>query len=108
MRNSEGAVKSVRENIVLALQSLPETRGKIAFNEFTNDIIKLADMPWGSPAGKWSEVDELHMGEWLAARTLPSMPRTTLEEGMRMVAARYTYHPVREYIRACHGTARRA
>lgn len=102
IRNSEGVVKSVRENIVLALQSLPETRGQIAFNEFTNDVIKLADMPWGSAAGKWSEVDELHMGEWLCrAQYLPSMPRNTLEEGMRMVAARYTYHPVREYVRSC-------
>ena len=96
-----GAIKAVRENVVLALQSLPETRGKIAYNEFTNDVFKLAAMPWGSPAGKWSEVDELQMGEWLVRKHwLPSMPRTTLEEGMRMVAVRSQYHPVREYIQA--------
>lgn len=99
IRNEDGAPRSVRENIVLALQSIPVVRGKIAFNEFTNDIIKLADMPWGSPAGKWTEVDELLMGEWLVRQHgLPSMPRTTLEEGMRMVATRNQYHPVREYL----------
>lgn len=100
IRNPDtGAIKAARENIVLALQSLPEVRGQIAFNEFTNDIIKLRAMPWGSPAGKWSEVDELLMGEWLVrAHYLPSMPRTTLEEGMRMVATRHQYHPVREYL----------
>jgi putative DNA primase/helicase len=98
-----GAIKAVRENVVLALMSLPQTAGKIAYNEFTNDIIKLADMPWGSPAGKWSEVDELHMGEWLVRKHwLPSMPRTTLEEGMRMVAVRNQYHPVRQYLRGLH------
>ena len=99
LRNDEGAPRAVRENVVLALQSLPEVRGLIAFNEFSNDIIKLAAMPWGSPAGKWSEVDELLMGEWLVRSVfLPSMPRTTLEEGMRMVATRHQYHPVRQYL----------
>lgn len=100
IRNQEGAAKPVRENVVLALQSIPQVRGKIAFNEFTNDIIKLQDMPWGSPAGKWTEVDELLMGEWLVrTHYLPSMSCTTLEEGMRMVATRHQYHPVREYLK---------
>ncbi|WP_372826516.1 VapE domain-containing protein [Polaromonas sp.] len=101
IRNEDGAPRAVRENVVLALQSLADVRGKIAFNEFSNDIIKLADMPWGSPAGRWTEVDELLMGEWLVRKhSLPSMPRTTLEEGMRMVATRNQYHPVREYLAA--------
>lgn len=109
IKNGEGQIKAVRENVVLALQSIPETRGKIAYNEFTNDVFKMAAMPWGSAAGKWSEVDELLMGEWLVrSHYLPSMPRTTLEEGMRMVATRNQYHPVREYIEAQEwdGTAR--
>ncbi|HYE41743.1 MAG TPA: VapE domain-containing protein, partial [Ramlibacter sp.] len=100
LRNDDGQVRVARENVVLALQSLPQVKGKIAFNEFSNDVIKLADMPWGSPAGKWSEVDELLMGEWLVrSQYFPSMPRTTLEEAMRMVATRHQYHPVREYLR---------
>lgn len=101
IKTAEGAIKPVRENVVLALQSLPEVVGKIAFNEFANDIIKLEAMPWGSPAGKWSEVDELLMGEWLCrAHWLPSMPRGTLEEAVRMVATREQYHPVRKYLQA--------
>lgn len=99
IKSSEGAIKVIRENVVLALQCIPETAGKIAFNEFANDIIKLVDMPWGSPAGKWSEVDELLMGEWLCrSHYLPSMPRGTLEEAVRMVAQRHMYHPVRQYL----------
>lgn len=94
-----GAIKAVRENVVLALQCLPETKGKIAFNEFTNNVVKLADMPWGSPAGEWSEVDELLMGEWLCRKHwLPSMAQTTLVEATRMVAHRHQYHPVRKYL----------
>jgi putative DNA primase/helicase len=100
IRGEDGKPRVARENVVLALMSLPEVRGQIAFNEFSNDIIKLSAMPWGSPAGKWTEVDELLMGEWLVrTQYFPSMPRTTLEEGMRMVATRHQYHPVREYVR---------
>lgn len=109
LKNDQGAVKPARENVVLALQCLPETHAKIAFNEFTNDVFKLADMPWGSPRGKWTEVDELLMGEWLCrSHYFPSIPRTTLEEGMRMVATRHQYHPVREYLHGLKwdGTAR--
>jgi putative DNA primase/helicase len=107
LTSKSGATVAVRENVVLALDGIPdkgipgiaEVQGVIAYNEFTNDIVKLKDTPWGTPAGTWDEVDELLMGEWLVREHwLPPMPRGTLEEGMRMVAYRHRYHPVREYL----------
>lgn len=111
LETEKGAIKACRENVVLALDGLelPNGRGRvrgiaaaegvIAYNEFTNDVMKLRDAPWGSPAGVWDEVDELLMGEWLTRQHwLPSMPRGTLEEAVRMVAYRHRYHPVREYL----------
>lgn len=100
----------VRENVVAALEGVrcadgvwlpgePEAVGCVGFNEFTNDIIKLRDTPWGAEAGLWEEVDELLMGEWLVRKLdLPSCARGTLEEAVRMVATRHRYHPVREYL----------
>ena len=102
--SSQGSIKAVRENVVLALDGLPdeglpganEASGVIAYNEFTNDVVKLKASPWGTPAGVWEEVDDLLMGEWLTREHwLPSMPRGTLEEAVRMVAYRHRYHPVR-------------
>lgn len=111
LETEKGSIKACRENVVLAVDGieLPEGRGRvrgirevegvIAFNEFTNDVMKLRDAPWGSPAGVWDEVDELLMGEWLTRHHwLPSMPRGTLEEAVRMVAYRHRYHPVRQYL----------
>lgn len=111
LETEKGAIKACRENVVLALDGveLPHGRGRlrgiaevegvVAFNEFTNDVMKLRAPPWGSPAGVWDEVDELLMGEWLTRHHwLPSMPRGTLEEAVRMVAYRHRYHPVREYL----------
>lgn len=104
-------IKPIRENIMVALDGvhskegrrevpgMPEVEGLIAFNEFTNDLMKLSPTPWNTPAGEWAEVDELLMGEWLMRNTgLPSMARATLEEAVRMVAYRHRYHPVRQFL----------
>lgn len=105
LTSDKGAIKAVRENVVLALDGLPglpgiaEAAGVIGFNEFTNDIIKLKDAPWGSGKGIWSEVDDLLIGEWLVREHfMPSMPRGTLEEAVRIVAYRRRYHPVRAWL----------
>jgi len=105
--NNKGEIRPVRENLVLALDGIPSqgispaegALGTIAYNEFTNDVMKPRATPWGTPDGVWTEVDELKMGEWLVRQhRLPSMPRSTLEEAVRMVAYNRRYHPVRDYL----------
>lgn len=113
LTSSTGAIKAVRENAVLALDGLPdkgvpgapEADGVIAFDEFSNNVIKLKPTPWGTEAGAWQEEDELEMGSWLA-RTLylPPMPRGTLEEATLMVAKRHKVHPVRQAVERLRGT----
>lgn len=113
--SASGAIKAVRENVVLALDGqalddgtwlpgIEEAAGLIAFNEFTNDVIKTRDTPWGTAAGLWDEVDELEMGNWLTrVHWLPSMPRGTLEEAVAMVAKRHRFHPVRQQFERLRG-----
>jgi len=111
--NAKDATLAVRENVVLALDGLPEkgvkgvpaADGLIAFNEFTNNVELTRPAPWGSEAGPWGEADELLMGEWLVREhMLPSMPRGTLEEAVLMVARRHAYHPPRQQMLAMQGT----
>jgi putative DNA primase/helicase len=109
------SIKPVRENAVLALDgmALPdggwlpgaaEAAGVIAFNEFTNDVMKLKPTPWGTPAGVWDEVDELELGAWLTrVHLLPPMSRQTLEEAVTMVARRHRYHPARAHFEGLRG-----
>ncbi|EYC51712.1 conjugal transfer protein TraC [Hylemonella gracilis str. Niagara R] len=108
----KGLVKAVRENVVIALDGIPadgidgcgDMAGLIRFNEFTNNVEKTRDTPWGTSAGVWEEHDELLMGEWLVrTQFLPSMPRTALEEAVVMVSRRNAYHPVRERMLALQG-----
>lgn len=109
----KGQVKACRENIVTALDGVPTrgvagiaaAEGVIAFNDFTNNVIKLKSSPWGTGPGEWLEEDELEMGDWLVREHgLPSMPRTALEEAVKMVAGRHRYHPVREHLAVIRGT----
>ena len=111
--SASGAIKAARENVVAALDGLPElgipgaeeAAGVVAFNDFTNDVVKLKPSPWGTPAGVWDEVDELEMGNWLTrAHWLPPMPRGTLEEAVAMVAKRHRFHPVRQWLEAKRST----
>lgn len=110
---SSGAVKPVRENVAMALDGWPEkgipgvleAKGLIAFNEFTNNVEKTRETPWGTPAGIWLESDELLMGQWLVREHwLPSMSRATLEEAVLMVAQQHCFHPVRKRFEALRGT----
>lgn len=117
IKSHTGTIKAVRENAVLALDGMaspdggewiggaPEAAGCIAFNEFSNNVVKVADTPWGTRAGVWEEVDELEMGNWLTrTHWLPPMARGTLEEAVAMVAWRHRYHPVRREMEALRGT----
>lgn len=113
---SNGSIKPVRENVVLAidgtrlftdrwLPGIPEAAGIIAYNEFTNDVVKLKATPWGTPAGVWEEIDELELGNWLSREHwLPPMSRQTLEEAVKMIAFRHRYHPARERLNALRET----
>lgn len=112
--NSTGRIIEVRDNVVIAMDGqehksewipgAPECVGIIAFNAFTNDVVKLRATPWGTPAGKWDEVDELEMGAYLSRKHgLPSMPLGTLEEAVKMVAHRRAFHPVRAEFEALRG-----
>lgn len=112
LETDKGAIKAVRENAVLALDGWPDrgvlgvadTKGLIAFNEFSNNVMKTRPSPWGTPAGVWLEADELLMGEWLVREHyLPSMPRGTLEEAVLMVAHRNSFHPLRQRVQGLRG-----
>ncbi len=112
LTTAQGAIGAARENVALALDGWPErgipgiaeAAGVLAFNEFTNNVEKTRDTPWGTPAGAWLECDELLMGQWLVRdHWLPSMPRTTLEEAVLMVAQRHAFHPVRQRVEAMRG-----
>jgi predicted P-loop ATPase len=109
---STGAVKTVRENVVLALDGWPDKgvpgiaacAGLIRFNEFTNAYEKARATPWGTPAGDWLEADELLLGDWLLREhRLPSMSRQALEEAVIVVGRRHSYHPLRQQVQALRG-----
>ena len=114
LQSGTGAIKACRENVVLALDGIDhngtwipgalDAKGVIAFDEFSNNVVKLKATPWGTAKGLWQEEDELEMGAWLTrVYYLPPMPRGTLEEAVLMVAKRHKVHPMREHVEGLRG-----
>jgi len=111
LTTDKGAIKPVRENVVVAMDGvgpdvpgIPEVAGLIRFNEFTNNVEKVRETPWGTPPGAWEEADELLMGQWLVhSHGLPSMSRGHLEEATLMIARQHAYHPMRERVEGLRG-----
>jgi predicted P-loop ATPase len=113
LTDQKGAVKAVRENIVIALDGRPDRKvggipgceRLIRFNDFSNNVEKVGPTPWGTPAGDWLEADELQLGDWLVREhRMPSMSRQALEEAVLIVSRRHAHHPVREQMVARRGT----
>lgn len=109
---STGAIKAVRENVVVALDGRPEKgvagiaecAGLIRYNQFTNNVEKVREAPWGTAAGEWLECDELALGDWLVREHyMPSMGREALTEAVMVVAHRHAYHPLRQRVEGLRG-----
>ena len=112
LTTDKGVIKPVRENIEMALDGWQDRGvagieacvGLIAFNDFTNNIVKRRPAPWGTPEGEWQEADELLMGSWLVREHFfPSVSRQALEEAVQLVAKRNCFHPLREKVVALRG-----
>ncbi|MFC3340028.1 VapE domain-containing protein [Paracandidimonas soli] len=96
-----GGFEDCKENVALALERCPELRGMVGFNEFSGRIEKLRQPPWDSVPGEWTTDDDLELSMWLGTRAgLLFRSTGTISEGVRLVATRNKYHPVREYLMA--------
>ncbi len=101
-RDEDGRLKPARENIYLILSRHPDWKGVIAFNEFTNEVLKLKAPPFlNGCVGPWSEEDNSRLGLWLAETKGVRMlirSLTTLQEAVNLVAHNNAIHPVKDYL----------
>jgi putative DNA primase/helicase len=110
-----GAMQSCAANVALILTHEPAWQTKnaagesvclLAYDEFVGDIIATAPPPWPADIcpqkpkiGDWSEEDMIRCGVWLARsdhRLVASAQ--AIKEGVRIVAARRTVHPLRDWL----------
>jgi len=99
--SASGTPKDCRENVLYCLRQDPELRGLVRLNQFTELIERSRGAPWGGEAGEWDDQDDLMLGEYLA-RTygLLLKAKTTLRDGVQMVARELGYNPVVDTVKA--------
>jgi hypothetical protein len=98
-----GKPKPVLENVRLALLHSPEFNG-LALDEFADRIHRPPTLPWpitksSNPkirADEWTDHDSSELSAWLQRHRI-DVNSSVAYEGVRLVAARNSFHPVRDY-----------
>jgi predicted P-loop ATPase len=103
LRSEAGAPLRVLGNAVAALRFLPELRGLLAFDDFSQQIISCRETPWRSGPGEWSDVDDLNFAAWLGQYAVHVSSKVA-SEAVNIVAGETHVHPLQEFLNSC-GTA---
>lgn len=91
-----------RKTVIAALEKAPDLHGIVAYDELRNTIARRRSFPWpNSRPGELKDSDSLLLGDWMSNTWgLPSVSMAALEEGIKTVASKNRYHPVREWLQA--------
>lgn len=78
-------------------------QGVLGFDEFQQRVVMLKPPPWGSKPGPVSDVDEIEAAAFFGRSDTYGCSLSTgiAREAMLAVARQRSFHPVRDYLRAC-------
>ena len=109
-RDDKHNIKGIRENVYFALNADPALAELVRLNEFSHRLDKTRPAPWGGAAGKWTELDDLRLANYLAEthNLIVGNPMTT-QQAVKMAAADLAYNPMQDYFNGLvwDGTVRR-
>lgn len=95
-------VKPCRENVFLALTHDPDLQGIVAFDKFSELLMKRRDPPWESEPGEWTESDDFFLGLFLGQHyRLIVSSIGEIEKAVAQVARRHAFNPVTDYMSEC-------
>lgn len=101
-RNGSVVVQPNEYNAALWLDGLPETKGRIRWNEL-NQCCELATFPvnatdGGSLTGRLEDHHATQILAWLQAKKAPEFAPLTIQRVIPVVARRNSYNPLREFL----------
>lgn len=101
IRKPRGGLEDCRENVFLILRDHPAWKGVVAWDEFSERVVKRRETPLGTPAGEWTTEDDYSLGLWLAQQhDVVIRAEGAIVAGVQMAAYLAKFHPVREHLRA--------
>lgn len=95
LNDNEKIINDNRNAAIFFEYCLP---GALRYNEFTNKIEKYGAVPWDNSTSvrPWTDTDEANA--LMYANDYGFRSRQSLADAVQIVAKRYKYHPVRDYI----------
>lgn len=92
-----GTPKAILENVRIALSNEPEFIG-LSLDEFADRVYRPPTLPWPSTKeAEWTDADSSELAAWLQRKRI-DVNSALAYEGVRLVAARNSFHPVRNYL----------
>lgn len=102
-----GAFRHCTHNATLLMANDPDWQGVLRWDEFSGDIIKVKAPPWSlhevhsgkSPLGPWSDTDDTLLSNWFNRNGI-NLPDNAIFKIARLIAQKYSFHPIKEYIQS--------
>lgn len=98
--NNRGILGDMK-NAEIAFENAPELCGLVKGNELSRRIELQRRPPWWTVnrSMDWCDEDDVALACWLQAQGIPIHSDATVSRVVRMMAARNSYHPVRDWLR---------
>jgi predicted P-loop ATPase len=99
-QDDRGARLSIRANLAnvrLALRKCPELTGIVAYDRFTQRIMRVAQTPWRQDVGPWEEIDTLRLTEFLQLVDM-GVSAEVVYQGVLTEAYDHSVHSVQDYL----------
>jgi putative DNA primase/helicase len=94
--NAKGGYKETLTNLVLIIRNDPTLRG-IAYNEHSERIETLKEVPWKRLKPGWSTVDDANLSCYLEKHYKLWSP-SKCQDALLKVATERSFHPVKEFL----------
>lgn len=101
---ARGALRECVPNVVAVLRHHPAWAGVIAYDEFSQKVVKRLPAPYGgSPrfasGEEWTDVDDTRVQIWMSKHEGFAPSSRLVAESVEVVARHNTFHPVLDYLR---------
>ncbi len=101
---ARGALRECVPNVVAVLCNHPDWAGVIAFDEFSQKVVKRQAAPYDDaarfkPCTEWTDVDDTRVQIWMSKREGFAPSSRLVAESVEVVARHNTFHPVLDYLR---------
>lgn len=97
--SENGNLKTVANNFALIIANDENLKGKMAYNEFSNRVCVLGQLPWRkeNDFSEWKDSDDSSLRIYIS-KIWEIQSKQNCEDAFKEVITRNSFHPVREYL----------